>query len=135
MLLSMIAVSSTAAHVSCEIERTYQVANRFKNSEQARIKQQTLWAIIIGAGAAVASGGFSLAESVGEGIAGIVGGTIAGALGISALYQESEQHFEHPDNVLREVWEELAKPQYIPPSVWEFLKRPINEQDEQLTFR
>ena len=81
------------------------------------------------------SGGFSLAESIGEGIAGLVGGTIAGALGISALYQESEQHFEHPDNVLREVWEEPAKPQYIPPSVWEFLNRPINEQDDQLTFR
>ncbi|MCE3224194.1 MAG: hypothetical protein K0S58_2374, partial [Nitrospira sp.] len=135
VLLAMIAVSSTAAHVGCEIERTYQVADRLKNSEQARIKQQTLLAVIIGAGAAIASGGFSLVESAGEGIAGIIGGTIAGSLGISALYQESEQHFEHPDNVLREVWEEPTKPQYIPPSVWEFLNRPINEQDEQLTFR
>jgi hypothetical protein len=135
VLLAMIAVSSTAAHVSCEIERTYQVADRLKNSEQARIKQQTLLAVIIGAGAAVASGGFSLVESIGEGIAGIVGGTIAGTLGISALYQESEQHFEHPDNVLREVWVEPNKPQYIPPSVWEFLNRPMKEQDEHRTFR
>lgn len=136
VLLAMIAVSSTAAHVSCEIERTYQVADRLKNSEQARIKQQTLWAVIIGGAAAVASGGLSLAESIGEGIAGIIGGTAAAALGISALYQESEQHFEHPDNVLREVWAEPTKAQYIPPSVWEFLNRPINEQDEkQLTFR
>jgi hypothetical protein len=135
VLLAMIAVSSTAAHVSCEIERTYQVADRLKNSEQARIKQQTLLAVIIGAGAAIASGGFSFAESIGEGIAGVVGGTIAGALGISALYQESEQHFEHPDNVLREVWEEPHKPQFISPSVWEFLNRPMNEQDEHRTFR
>ena len=136
VLLAMIAVSSTAAHVSCEIERTYQVADRLKNSEQARIKQQTLWAVIIGGAAAVASGGLSLAESIGEGIAGIIGGTAAAALGISALYQESEQYFEHPDNVLREVWAEPTKAQYIPPSVWEFLNRPINEQDEkQLTFR
>jgi hypothetical protein len=136
VLLAMIAVSSTAAHVSCEIERTYQVADRLKNSEQARIKQQTLLAVIIGGAAAVASGGLSLANSIGEGIAGIVGGTIAGALGISALYQESEQHFDHPDNVLRELWEEPTKAQYIPPSVWEFLNRPINEQDEKhLTFR
>lgn len=136
VLLAMIAVSSTAAHVSCEIERTYQVADRLKNSEQARIKQQTLWAVVIGGAAAVASGGLSLAESIGEGIAGIIGGTAAAALGISALYQESEQHFEHPDNVLREVWAEPTKAQYIPPSVWEFLNRPINEQDEkQLTFR
>lgn len=117
VLLAMIAVSSSAAHVSCEIERTYQVADRLKNSEQARIKQQTLWAVIIGGAAAVASGGLSLVESVGEGIVGIVGGTIAGGLGISALYQESEQHFEHPDNVLREVWEDSEKPLYLPPSV------------------
>ena len=136
VLLAMIAVSSTAAHVSCEIERTYQVADRLKNSEQARIKQQTLWAVIIGGAAAVASGGLSLAESIGEGIAAIIGGTAAATLGISALYQESEQYFEHPDNVLREVWTEPTKAQYIPPSVWEFLNRPINEQDEkQLTFR
>ena len=136
VLLAMIAVSSTAAQVSCEIERTYQVADRLKNAEQARIKQQTLWAVIIGGAAAVASGGFSLAESVVEGIVGIVGGTIAGSLGISALYQESEQYFEHPDNVLREVWNGPTKPQYIPPAIWQFLDRPISEQDEkQLTFR
>lgn len=105
VLLALIAVSSTAAHVSCEIERTFQVADRLKNSEQARTKQQTLLAVIIGAGAAVVSGGFSAAvtESIGEGVAAIVGGTIAGALGISALYQESEQNFRHPDNILREV--------------------------------
>ncbi len=137
VLLSMIAISSTAAHISCEIERTYQVADRLKNSEQARIKQQTLLAVIIGAGAAVASGGFSLAatESIGEGIAGIVGGTIAGALGISALYQESEQYFEHPDNILREVWDEPDTARFIPPSVWEFLDRPMKEGPDRRTFR
>ncbi|MGH7258849.1 MAG: hypothetical protein ACREIM_10760 [Nitrospiraceae bacterium] len=137
VLLSMIAMSSTAAHISCEIERTYQVADRLKNSEQARIKQQTLLAVIIGAGAAVASGGFSLAatESIGEGIAGIVGGTIAGALGISALYQESEQYFEHPDNILREVWDKPDTARFIPPSVWEFLDRPMKEGTDRRTFR
>lgn len=137
VLLALIAVSSTAAHVSCEIERTFQVADRLKNSEQARTKQQTLLAVIIGAGAAVVSGGFSAAvtESIGEGVAAIVGGTIAGALGISALYQESEQNFRHPDNILREVWEKSVEDRSIPPAVWEFLNRPMKEAKEPRTFR
>lgn len=136
VLLAMIAVSSTAAHVSCEIERTYQVADRLKNSEVARTKQQTLLAVIIGAGAAIASGGFSLAasESIGEGIAAIVGGTIAGGLGISALNQESTQDYQHPDNLLKEVWEKPAEVRLIPPNVWEFLKRPMKEGTEQRTY-
>jgi hypothetical protein len=137
ILLSMIAVSSTTAHVSCEIERTYELADRLKNAETARVKQQTLWAVIIGAGAAIASGGFSIAATApaAEGIAGIIGGTIAGALGISALYQESEQHFEHHDNILREVWDPPDQPNYFPPAVWEFLNRPIKEESGSRTFR
>ena len=137
VLLALIAVSSTTAHVSCEIERTYEVADRLKNSESARVKQQTLWAVILGAGAAIASGGFSIAAtpSAAEGIASIIGGTIAGTLGISALYQESEQHFEHHDNILREVWEKPAQPSYFPPSVWEFLNRPMKQDTGSRTFR
>jgi hypothetical protein len=137
ILLALIAVSSTTAHVSCEIERTYEVADRLKNAENARVKQQTLLAVIIGAGAAIASGGLSIAatSSAGEGIASIIGGTIAGALGISALYQESEQHFEHHDNILREIWENPSKPDYFPPSVWEFLNRPMKQDAGSRTFR
>ena len=137
ILLAIIAVSSTTAHVSCEIERTYEVADRLKNAETARVKQQTLWAVIIGAGAAVASGGFSIAAtpSAAEGIASIIGGTIAGTLGISALYQESKQDFEHHDNILREVWEKPDQPDYFPPSVWEFLNRPMKQDAGSRTFR
>jgi hypothetical protein len=137
ILLALIAVSSTTAHVSCEIERTYEVADRMKNAENARVKQQTLWAVILGAGAAVASGGFSIAatSTAAEGIASIVGGTIAGSLGISALYQESEQHFEHRDNILREAWEKPPKPEYFPPSIWEFLNRPMKADPESRSFR
>jgi hypothetical protein len=62
-LLALIAVSSIVAHVSCEIERIYEVADRLKNAENARVKQRTLLAVIIGAGAAIATGGFSLAAT------------------------------------------------------------------------
>jgi hypothetical protein len=137
VMLALIAVSSTAAQVSCEIERTYQVADRLKNAEQARVRQQTLLAVILGAGAAVASGGISLAGTgtVAEGVASIAGGTIAGGLGISALYQESEQHFEHKDNMLRELWDNPTAPVYTPPAVWDFLNRPIKDEASSRTFR
>jgi hypothetical protein len=55
-MLAMSEVSSTAGKAACEIERTYQAADRMRAGENARVKQQTLWAIIIGAASMVAGG-------------------------------------------------------------------------------
>jgi hypothetical protein len=93
--------------------------------------------VILGAGAAIASGGISLAATgaVAEGVASIAGGTVAGGLGISALYQESEHQFEHQHNILREVWDNPTQPRYTAPSVWHFLNRPIKDEAGSRTFR
>ncbi|MDR4479561.1 MAG: hypothetical protein R3B37_07445 [Nitrospira sp.] len=137
VMLAMLEVSSAVAKTSCEIERTFQVVDRLRTADTARVKQQTLWAIVIGAAAAVATGGLSIAETSGaaEGILSVVGGTLAGVLGITALYQESEERFEHPDNILREVWENSETPVYLPPSVWRFLRRPMREEATDRTYQ
>ncbi len=137
VILAMLEVSSTVAKTSCEIERTFQVVDRLRTAETARVKQQTLWAIVIGAAAAVATGGLSIAGTSGstEGILSVVGGTVAGALGITALYQERGERFDHADNILREVWENSARPIYLPPSVWRFLRRPMREEAADRTYR
>ena len=136
IMLAMSEVSSTAAKTACEIERTYQAADRMRVSEQARIKQQTLWAIIIGAAAAMVAGGATLSDagSQAEGIASLIGGLVAGALGVTALYQEGEESFPHSNNILREVWVHSDQPRYIPPSIWLLLKQPVAEGSESKSY-
>jgi hypothetical protein len=136
IVLAMSEVSSTAGKAACEIERTYQAADRLRAGEQARVKQQTLWAIIIGAAAAMAAGGVSLSDagSSTEGVASLTGGLIAGVLGVTALHQEGEETFDHPNNILREVWVHPDRPRYIPPSIWLLLKQRIAEDAESRSF-
>ncbi|MFY4730695.1 hypothetical protein [Nitrospira sp. BLG_2] len=136
IMLAMSEVSSTAGKAACEIERTYQAADRLRAGEQARVKQQTLWAIIIGAAAAMAAGGATLSDagSPAEGLASLIGGLVAGALGVTALYQEGEETFTHSNNILSEVWLHPDQPRYIPPSIWLLLKQPVAEGSESKSY-
>ena len=136
IMLAMSEVSSTAAKAACEIERTYQAADRMRSGEQARVKQQTLWAIVIGAAAAMAAGGATLSDagSPAEGLASLIGGLVAGTLGITALYQEGQETFTHSNNILREVWFHPDQPRYIPPSIWLLLKQPVAEGSESKSY-
>ncbi len=135
--LAMLEVSSAVAKTTCEIERSLQVVDRLRVAENAQIRRQTLLAIIVGAAAAVASGGLAIADisGVGEGVISIIGGTVAGALGVSALYHETGESFRHPDNILREIWEDTDDPVYLPPSIWRFLRRPMREGESPRTYR
>lgn len=137
VILAMLEVSSAVAKTSCEIERSTQVIDKLREGEHAQIRQQTLIAIVVGAAAAVASGGLSIADisGISEGLVSAIGGTVAGALGISALYHESKGPFYHPDNVLREVWQAPEVPLHLPPSVWRFLQRPMHEDENSRTYR
>lgn len=135
--LAMLEVSSTVAKTTCEIERSSEVVDRLRVAEDVQIRRQTLLAIIIGAGTAAATGGLSIADisGVAEGVVSIIGGTVAGALGVSALYHENKGSFRHPDNILQEIWEDAEVPVYVPPSVWRFLRRPMRKDENQRTYR
>lgn len=135
--LAMLEVSSTVAKATCEIERSSEVVDGLRVAEDAQIRRQTLLAIVIGAATAAATGGLSIADISGvtEGVVSIVGGALAGALGVGALYHESKGSFRHPDNILREIWEDAEVPVHVPPSVWRFLRRPMREEEGQRTYR
>jgi hypothetical protein len=135
--LAMLEVSSAVAKTTCEIERSSEVVDRLRVAENTQIRRQTLLAILVGAAAAAASGGLAIADisGVSEGIASIVGGTLAGVFGVTALYHESEESFRHPDNILREIWEDTESPVYLPLSIWRFLRRPMKEGSGERTYR
>jgi hypothetical protein len=59
---------------------------------------------------------------------------MAGALGVTALYQEGEETFTHSNNILREVSLQPVQPRYIPPSMWLLLKQPVVEGSESKSY-
>jgi hypothetical protein len=135
--LANLEVSGSAAQAGCEEERTHQLADRLQKAEGARIKQQTILAVVIGALTNIATGGFGLAlsGSVGAEIASIVGGVLGGAFGWAALSNETKYYYVTEPNLLREIWVEPDRSDLFPPAVWRFLHRPMREGAEGRSFR
>jgi len=135
--LAILEVSSVTAHAICERDRTQQLADRLREAEGARVKQQTLWAVIFGGVAGIATGAFGLAAggATGAALAPLVGGVLTGTLSVTALYNETQQDFQHGDNLLKEIWADGDLPRYLPRSIWRFLHRAMKEDVQGRTFR
>ena len=135
--LANLEVSGSAAQAGCEEERAHQLADRLQKAEGARIRQQTLLAVLIGGLTNIATGGLGLAltGSVPVEIASIVGGVLGGAFGWAALYNETKQRYETTPNLLNEIWSGPEQSALFPPAVWRFLHRPMRQEAEGRTFR
>jgi len=136
ILLGMLEVSGTTAHLGCEEERAHQLADRLQKAEGARVRQQTLLGVIFGGLANIAAGAFGIAVAGDAGnIASIIFGAASTAFGSAALYPETKQDYETSPNLLREIWEGPEESTLFPKSGWRFLNRPINEEAGGRTFR
>jgi hypothetical protein len=117
MLLSS-EISSVSAELDCEGERASQVAGYLSAFENRRIKNLTIWSITIGAIASVATSALNNKPGDESAIIGIVGGTASAVLGIRAFFSNSKAEFNHPRNLLAEIWNEPENSSLIPASIW-----------------
>jgi hypothetical protein len=122
-------VMSTIAGLDCEAARSDHVADAIGETHQD-ISEQALFAvfasdIFIGIipGALMLAGQTIAAEAneIFGGVAGIGFGSVGAVLDI-------DQHFQHPNNFLRELWERPAESRLFPASVWRFLNDPSEEE-------
>ena len=116
------AVASVAAELDCEGERADQVAGYL--SEQDDRRTQRLNVLSIGIGAASGIGTTVIENQAGQYAFGIGGGLLAAGLGLLTLHGGSTAEFDHPRNLLAEVWAEQAASELFPPSVWYMLHEP-----------
>ena len=115
ILLGIEEINSVVAEIDCEADRANQVADRLHDEQSARIRYETLGAIIVAGVAAVASGGAALAGVLAaEAAAAIAGGTLAAAIGAVPLFVETHQEYRMPRNLLREIWEGPRTSQLYP---------------------
>ncbi len=117
------AVSSVAAELDCEGERADQMANHLANLDDRRTQRINALSIVIGALGGV---GATIADNRKDQYTfGIGGGLVAAGLGLLTLAQDGyTEEFQHPRNLLADVWNERPASTDWPPGVWYFLINP-----------
>ncbi len=115
-------VASVAAELDCEGERADQVAGYLRAQDNRRT--QRLNVLSISTGAASGLGTTVVDSRPGQYAFGIGGGLLAAGLGLLTLTGGHTVEFDHPRNLLAEVWLEKPTSAVFPPSVWYLLTEP-----------
>ena len=127
-VLATLEATSLAAVVRCEQARADELADSLAAKQAKNAQLATVVSIIIESATMVATGGLILAGyEVAEGIAALVGGTLAATFAGVSLYQPGEHEFHHARNLLKEIWENPKQAQYFPAPVWRFLNEPTED--------
>ena len=127
-LLATLEATSLAAVIRCEKARADELADSLAAKQAKSAQLATVVSILIESATMVATGGLILGgHEVAEGIAALVGGTMAASLAGLGLYQPGEYEFHHDRNLLREIWENPTVAQYFPRPVWRFLTEATEE--------
>ena len=115
-------VASVAAELDCEGERADQVAGYLSAQDGRRTQRLNVLSISFGAASGI--GTTVIDSKPGQYAFGIGGGLLAAGLGLLTLHGGSTAEFDHPRNLLAEVWGEKPTSALFPPSVWYMLTDP-----------
>jgi len=118
--MASLEVSAVASEMDCEEERTSQVANYLKGSENETESKLTIAAIVVGATGAITTGGVIENEAASNTV-GIATGITEASLGLLMLFNNRKIDFYHQRNALREVWQGNPVSSNFPPFVWYYL--------------
>ncbi|MGH7209117.1 MAG: hypothetical protein ACREIL_07015 [Nitrospiraceae bacterium] len=124
-VLATLEATSLAGVVRCEQAHADELAASLAERQSKSTQFATVVSIIIESATMVATGALILAgHEVTEGIVALVGGTLAAALAGVSLYQPGRHDFQHPTNLLKEIWENPQQSKNFPGPVWRFLSEP-----------
>ncbi|MGH9782821.1 MAG: hypothetical protein ACRD88_01440 [Terriglobia bacterium] len=127
-VLATLEATSLAAVVRCEQARADELADSLFEKQSKNAQFATLVSVIIESVTIIATGALILAsEGVAEGVAALVGGSLAATIIGVSLVQPAQHDFQHPTNLLKEIWENPQQAQYFPGPVWRFLNEPTED--------
>ncbi len=134
--ISSFEIESLAAALGCEEERASQIADYLERQESQRDRRLTAAAISMSALSSISTGVFLfLPPSYWDDIIGISTGIIGGSLSVRSMMIDSKVRFEHPDNLLEEIWSGPDYSTLFPPSVWYYFTEPFFSALESNTIR
>ena len=117
-------VSSLAAELDCEGERADQMAGYLASLDSSRTQRLNVLSIVIGALSGI---GTTVSQNRNTQYAfGVGGGLTAAGLGLLTLDQNTyTDDFQHPRNLLADVWNEKPDSDIWPPGIWYMLTNPV----------
>ena len=135
--LTSLEISSVAAELDCEEERINQIASYLKESESKKETKLTVASIILGSMTAIVTGILvsTKDESDAADLIGVAVGVADAALGIMILNNHRQIEFNHPRNVLKEIWLATESSTVYPPSIWYYLNYSKPEKNEEASLR
>lgn len=133
VMLASSTVSSLAAELDCEGERADQIASYLSNLDDIRIQRLNVLSITIGAFSGIGTTVSQNRQT--QYTLGIGGGLLGAGLGLLTLNQDGhEENFQHPRNLLTDVWNENATSTIWPGSIWHMLTNPAFSNQGQTSI-
>ena len=111
-------VASVAAELDCEGERADQLSVYLDKIDHKRTKNLTVASILSGAIGAVAAAALQGDQSRTAAIAGGIGSAV---LGLISLSSNKKVSYNHPRNLLADIWLIPKRSKYYPGMVWNML--------------
>jgi len=137
LLLISVDTASLTAYMDCEISLTSHRATALESGGAERQRTRTIFGILGDALIGITAGFFSLSNLArAAAIASVSGGSSSTGAGINALFfGKTKMSLNHPQDVLRELWDAPPEPKLYPLPVWRFLNSPQDDQDGAPTKR
>lgn len=119
-------IQSLKSALDCEEEKSDQLAEFLQNKVKRTERNLTAAAIITGATVSLGIGAILLSNVAGDSheYLGIAGGLVEVILGLKILSLDKKITIEHPNNVLRDIYDNQERPSYFPTSVWYYFNKP-----------
>ncbi len=134
VLLASTEISSIVAELDCEGERADQIANYLDQRDQRRIRNLTVFSIVVGSATAVVAA--FVTNNKAEDAFSIGGGTIGAGLGVAAAFSSNRSvHFIHKRNLLSDVWGDSEESSIYSPFIWYVLNEKFFSNSGQYSMR
>jgi hypothetical protein len=122
-------IASIAAELDCEGERANQVADFLSQKETNRVRILTILSVTTGALAGI--GNATLRVHSAAVASAVTGGSISAGLGLGALFSTRRVLFNHPRNLLADIWSAGKNSTIYPPPVWYMLSQKYFSNSQQ----
>jgi hypothetical protein len=135
--LARLAIASTSAELECESERAEQAADYLTRRQSKNVQALTIASIAAAALTGIAGVFLSTRGAPGDDqdAFAIGGGGVTAALGLASLYVHPHADFEHPRNLLADVWAGPSASSVYPPFVWTYLTRAAFSNGQREAIR
>jgi hypothetical protein len=135
--LASLAIEATAAELDCEAERAEQAADYLVRGQTESAQALTIASIVAAgltgiAGVLLSTGARPAVE---QDTVAISGGVVTSGLGLGSLFVHPRTNFDHPRNLLADVWRGPSTSPAYPPVVWAYLTRHEFSNSERVTIR